>query len=269
MPHLTVQIPWFETMNRFGLVSLVGFWPWASSWSGADGNDGNDGNRNVDQKVNPRWASVFVGYRMMEQTHGACLFSILLTVTIHRLEQVGIRDMTFCCQCAPKYICCRLIEAPRAHFISEIKPPACKLSHACTRCFTVPQFLWSSSSVQKHCLVRKVWTGEVYFLFKKWAWQFLVMSTRGWEGLEWQELSLRARFDQFPSAIAVSPVLCRFLLRVGVAWLVMTWHRWRLSPNCWLASLLSGASRLLRRYLPPFTQGIEPKRRLHLGKMGR
>eukprot|EP00434_Breviolum_minutum_P037268 symbB.v1.2.033041.t1/scaffold4051.1/size47670/2 len=65
----------------------------------------------------------------------------------------------------------RLIEAPRAHFISEIK---------------------------------KVWTGEVYFLFKKWAWQ--------------------------------------------------------LSPNCWLASLLSGASRLLRRYLPPFTQGIEPKR---------
>ena len=72
MPHLTVQIPWFETMNRFGLVSLVGFWPWASSWSGADGNDGNDGNRNVDQKVNPRWASVFVGYRMMEKNHGAC-----------------------------------------------------------------------------------------------------------------------------------------------------------------------------------------------------
>ncbi len=31
MPHLTVQIPWFETMNRFGLVSLVGFWPSASS----------------------------------------------------------------------------------------------------------------------------------------------------------------------------------------------------------------------------------------------
>lgn len=71
----------------------------------------------------------------MEKNHGACLLSILLTVPIHHLEQVGIRDMTFCCQCAPKYICCRLIEAPRAHFISEIKPPACKLSHACTRLY--------------------------------------------------------------------------------------------------------------------------------------
>ena len=43
--------------------------------------------------------------------------------------------MTFCCQCAPLSICCRLIEAPRSHFISEIKPPACNLSCACTRLY--------------------------------------------------------------------------------------------------------------------------------------